>query len=210
MSDYGRLVEAARDDYRIFSGTITGPAAFVDLTLPTGFLRFTLELIELDLSAKDGIALVLSNNGVTYIGDAVNSDSYLGVCTNLRLAGGPPNFNTATASDVKATDGVIGLNTDQGVASSLRSTHTYRIYPGSAGSLAQVVAETTGFDITAAPPQLIQTTGWMMLNPAAVVVPTKQRIKSVRFGPYGNGDLGAPTSATRLTAGSYILSGIPA
>jgi hypothetical protein len=199
MSDYGRLVEQARDTARLGSGIITSPQAFIDLTLPPQFSSFKLLINAITLSVASNLVLSVSlNGGSTFINDHTNYDSY-------RANGVAINNGALNAPNSYFTDAVADLGHQSDTASPFGINASLDIFPGSPTTFFNFLllggarnGATWGFDAL-----------WEVVNPAAIVPPVLGRVTTIRLQPYGNGDVNPPTSAARITGGSYVLSGVP-
>ncbi len=197
---------------KLTSGTITTPLAYFDLALPAGYVSFLIELTNIFLSTPDAFELSISQNGGTsFINDPTNFDTYSMVGNEvfvpftapITLAGGIVGNSDSLVDLVALTVPTQVDGIDFGISSEIR------LFPGSASALPSGRSRSTWEkNIGTGAPNLGFTDISFVLNPAATIPPTKARVTTVRFQPYGNGDANPPTSGQTITAGTYVLWGI--
>jgi hypothetical protein len=179
------------------TGTVGTPVAFLDFVLPTGYAAYRLSVRGLDFSASDSPCAVLSADGsATFWNDNDASDTYRSLVLQASEAFeslAPPQLNRLTNA-VALLTAAVGTGYDLDL----------QLSPGSA-SVAPRIDVQSSYDQAGI---ITFDRAVATLNAGAAQGVTLARATTLRLGPYGNGDLGAPTSATRLTAGGYALWGL--
>lgn len=183
----------------ISGGTIAAPVEYFDVTLPSGYDRFFMSLMNMTVSveASDYLTLAFSADaGSTFFCDDEEFDTYgyAGIYSNLS-----GTANVASIDNDSLMQLALGLNGPNDI--------DLKIFPGSATHSPRVLMERV---IDAYAANLSFGTEWMLgfLNPTATITPVYARMNLVRVLPYGDGDM-PPTSGNTITGGSWVLSGIP-
>ena len=197
---------------RLTSRIISTPVAYFDLALPGGYSSFIFEFTGVSFSVPDVIAMSLSQNGgITFVNDTTNIDTYLIVGSETYGLLNSP-YSPSGIAEVSILDSLVdvfGLSPNVNTNSpDFGASAVISFYPGNSTQLPTGNITAVWEQVTTAK-QLAHTTTSFCLNPGATVLPSKIRATTLRIQPYGNGDANPPTSATMITAGSYIVWGVP-
>jgi hypothetical protein len=187
---------------KISSGTISSPVAYFDVALPSGYSLFSIKIQDLQFSASDFIAAAFSfDNGATFLNDVVNFDSY---SAGLYFGDDTQDGNLVGGGSIGDAT-LFNFGDPVGSNDAIPPMVDIAIKPGSASSLAGLY----GF---LSVPRTSSTRRAVMLenyvNPDATVTPTPARATTIRWLPYGNGDVAPPTGGHTVTSGSWTLLGL--
>ena len=161
---------------------ISFPVEYITIALPSGYDQIWIFWTSLQLSTSDSLLGVVSYDGVTYVFDAVNLDSYwqFGAPVKiLRLS--DAQLNVLSGSMVVIPDTGPGL-----VVPAVAFIPSIGIDSGGPGTSSQVASG---------------------INRNAITPPPATRITNLRIFPAGNFDY-PPTSGETFVSGSYLMFGL--
>lgn len=182
----------------LLNGTISDAVALYDFDLPEVYRSFRLEWRNYAFSVADALAFALSfDDGVTFLGDAVNSDSY-------RHVGFVTGVDAAPVVSSVYDDSLISFGNTQGPLSAISGRTILEFEPGSSANLSAGF-EFSGNSADVNSLQFSQAT--IAVNQSATVPPTNARANKIRCLPYGLGDA-LSSSGHLITAGEFTLLGV--
>jgi hypothetical protein len=188
----------------IDSGKITAPVAFLDVTLPSGYLAFKLFFSGFSISATDEFTAAFSSDGgATFYNDNTNYDTY--TVANHGYSG---SGSFVLNQNYDRFDALIFLSAS--VSSPQVTDAELVILPGSASIPPRLFGVVSSFLHPSGTGVGQYLNVWASLSPDAMVPPVLARVDLIHFQPWGNGDVNPPTSSETITAGSWVLFGVPA
>jgi|SRR5262245_58815882 len=189
---------------RVDGAAITSAAGYFDIALPSGYVRFVVALAGFRCSpGSQALTAALSSNaGTSFFCDATNFDTYGQLRRAELLLSG-----TATSAEAgyESNDATITIGSNTGSALLISASVT--IEPGSSSNPPFVEVEARCLDPAAGAYIFERTLNF--LNPSATTAPTYARMNLIRFAPAGDGTIAPPASGNTITAGSWVLLGIP-
>lgn len=171
----------------IAGGTTTTALSFIDLTLPSIYAWFRLELSNLTCSspALDAVCITFSSDaGATFITDPSHQDTYQNVDRAFKAVGDTTSdTNTVNLDHMGYLGGwVTGPDDESGVVSTI-----LQIYPGTSTRLAYFWERSfTIFPAITAASNVYNVISSVALNIAATTPITPARINLIRLAPLDN------------------------
>lgn len=183
----------------IFHGQVSAPIASVDIELPAGYSRFRLVFTGVQFDADDNLSFAFSHDdGASFVCDKAHADSYQlgGIYTDGR--------DGVPASAATYRDSLVSFSNTQHVGEVAGQDVFFEFEPGSDTRLASGVEASVAVVDDG---KMTFSHGSVSVYRGAVVAPGMVRANKIRCVPYGEGDCDPPTTAHKIIAGAWTLSG---